>query len=107
MLVKIMKALESIPEGSGTMMDNTLIVYTSNNAEKQHSDGEQWPFVLLGNAGGRFKTGQHTRIKNRPINDLYATFLHAAGAPVDRFNMDKNMANIHRSKIGPIEELLV
>ena len=106
MLVRIMKALEAIPEDAGTMMDNTLIVYTSNNAEKQHSDGEQWPFVLLGNAGGRFKTGRHTNLKNRPINDLYTTFLHAAGTPVDRFNMDKNLANIHRSKTGPIEELL-
>lgn len=106
MLVKLMKALEATPEGSGSMMDNTLIVYSSNNAEKQHSEGATWPFVLLGNAGGRFKTGQYTHIKERPINDLYATFLHGVGAPVDRFNMDKNMANLHRSKVGPIEELL-
>ncbi len=106
MLVKLMKALEATPEGSGSMMDNTLIVYSSNNAEKQHSGGETWPFVLLGNAGGRFKTGQYTHIKERPINDLYTTFLHGIGAPVDRFNMDKNMANLHHSKIGPITELL-
>lgn len=106
MLVRLMKALEATPEGSGTMMDNTLIVYSSNNAEKQHSEGATWPFVLLGNAGGRFKTGQYTNIKERPINDLYATFLHGVGAPVDRFNMDKNMANLHHSKVGPIEELL-
>jgi hypothetical protein len=62
--------------------------------------------VLLGNAGGRFKTGQYTCIKERPINDLYTTLLHGVGAPVDRFNMDKNMANLHHSVIGPIEELL-
>ncbi|MFT6179029.1 MAG: hypothetical protein ACJAQT_000910 [Akkermansiaceae bacterium] len=106
MLVKLMKSLEAIPEGSGSMMDNTLIVYTSNNGEKQHTDGSNWPFVLLGNAGGRFKTGQYTHIKDRPINDLYTTFLHGVGAPVDRFNMGKNMALIHQSKLGPIEELL-
>ena len=106
MLVKLMKALEATPEGPGSMMDNTLIVYSSNNAEKQHSGGETWPFVLLGNAGGRFKTGRYTNIKERPINDLYTTFLHGIGAPVDRFNMDKNMAALHHSKVGPIEELL-
>ena len=106
MLVKLMKALEAIPEGSGSMMDNTLIVYSSNNGEKQHTDGSNWPFVLLGNAGGHFKTGQYTHIKDRPINDLYTTFLHGVNAPVDRFNMDKNMANLHHSKLGPIEELL-
>jgi hypothetical protein len=106
MLVKLMKALEAIPEGPGSMMDNTLIVYTSNNADKQHTDGSNWPFVLLGNAGGRFKTGRYTHIEDRPINDLYTTFLHGVGAPVDRFNMGKDMALIHHSKLGPIEELL-
>lgn len=107
MLVKLMKALDAIPEGSGSMMDNTLIVYTSNNADKQHTDGSNWPFVLLGNGGGRFKAGQYTRMNGRPINDLYATFLHGVGTPVDRFNMDKKMASTYQSKLGPIEGLLV
>ncbi|MEN9671989.1 MAG: hypothetical protein RL553_254 [Planctomycetota bacterium] len=106
MLVKLMKALEAIPEGAGSMMDNTLIVYSSNNGKEQHTDGSNWPFVLLGNGGGRFKTGQYTHVKERPINDLYTTFLRGVGAPVDGFNLDKNMANLTHSKLGPIEELL-
>ena len=106
MLVKLMKVLEAIPEGTGSMMDNTLIVYSSNNGKEQHTDGSNWPFVLLGNGGGRFKTGQYTHVKERPINDLYTTFLRGVGAPVDRFNLDKNMANLTHSKLGPIEELL-
>ena len=106
MLVKLMKSLEAIPEGSGTMMDNTLIVYGSNNGDKQHTNGTNWPFVLLGNGGGHFKTGQYTHVNDRPLNDLYTTFLHGIGKPVDRFNMNKSMGNIHKSKLGPIESLL-
>jgi hypothetical protein len=107
MLVKLMKELESMPEGDGTMMDNTLIVYTSNNADKQHTSGANWPFILLGNCSGRIKTGQYTRLDGkRPINALYTTLLHAIGAPRDRFNMDKTIANLHDSKVGPIEELM-
>jgi hypothetical protein len=107
MLVKLMEELESMPEGNGTMMDNTLIVYTSNNADKQHTGGENWPFILLGNCSGRIKTGQFTQIAGkRPINALYATLLHAIGAPRDRFNMGKNIAGVHDAKIGPIEELM-
>jgi hypothetical protein len=107
MLVKLMKALEAMPEDGGTMMDNTLIVYTSNNAEKQHTNGANWPFILLGNCGGSIKTGQMTQLDGkRPINALYATLLHAIGAPCDRFNMDKNIAGMHDPKVGPIEELL-
>ena len=107
MLVKLMEALESMPEGNGTMMDNTLIVYSSNNADKQHTTGADWPFMLLGNCSGRIKTGRYTRLDGRrPINDLYTTLLHAIGAPRDRFNMDKNSAGMYDSKAGPIEELM-
>jgi hypothetical protein len=37
---------------------------------------------------------------------LYTTLLHAVGAPVDRFNMEKNLAPTYHSKAGPIENLL-
>ncbi|MEQ8789204.1 MAG: DUF1552 domain-containing protein [Pirellulaceae bacterium] len=107
MLVKLMQQLESMPEGDGTMMDNTLIVYTSNNADKQHTGGENWPFILLGNCSGRIKTGRFTQLDGkRPINALYTTLLHAIGAPCDRFNMDKNLAGVHDTQVGPIEELM-
>jgi hypothetical protein len=106
MLIKMVKELESMPEGDGTMMDNTLIVYTSNNADKQHTSGANWPFILIGNPGGPLKTGRFTQMAKRPINDLYATLLHAVGAPVDRFNMEKSLAPTYHSKAGPIENLL-
>ena len=107
MLVKLMQELESTPEGDGTMMDNTLIVYTSNNADNQHSTGANWPFMLLGNSSGQFKTGQFTQLDGRrPINALYATLLHAIGAPCDRFNMDGKQASQLDTKVGPIEEIL-
>jgi hypothetical protein len=37
MLVRMMEAFDSVPEGSGTMMDHTLIVYTSNNADNANN----------------------------------------------------------------------
>jgi hypothetical protein len=107
MLVKIMDALDSIPEGSGTMMDHTLIVYTSNNADKQHTNGANWPVMLLGNFDGAFKTGCFTQLSGkRPINALYTSILRAAGANVDRFNMDEKLAKKFDSHNGPIKELL-
>ena len=107
MLVKIMKALESIPEGSGTMMDHTLIVYTSNNADKQHTNGANWPVVLLGNFDGAIKTGRFTQLDGkRPINSLYASILRAAGVNCDRFNMSEQIARKHDSSTGPLSEVL-
>ncbi len=109
MLVKIMQELESIPEDGGTMMDNTLIVYTSNNADKQHTNGATWPVMLLGNFDGRFKTGRFTQLDGkRPINALYASILQATtGKSVERFNMNEKMAKKFDSSVGPLKEVLV
>jgi len=107
MLVRIMETLESVPEGSGTMMDHTLIVYTSNNADKQHTDGANWPDMLLGNCGRIFKTGCFTQLDGkRPINSLYATLLRAAGQNIERFNMTEQLARKFDDKAGPLSEVL-
>jgi hypothetical protein len=108
MLVRIIEALESVPEGSGTMMDHSLIVYTSNNADKQHTNGANWPVMLLGNFDGAFKTGCFTQLDGtRPINALYTSILRASGVECDRFNMSENMAAEFDSGTGPLKEILV
>ena len=107
MLVRIMEKLESVPEGSGTMMDNTLIVYTSNNADKQHTNGANWPVMLLGDLDGAFKTGCFTQLDGkRPINALYVSLLRAAGQNIDRFNMNDQLAKKFDSGNGPLKEVL-
>jgi hypothetical protein len=108
MLAKLIQELESVPEGSGTMMDNTLIVYTSNNADYQHTSGKNWPVMLLGNYDGTFKTGCFTQLDGkRPLNALYTSILRASGVEVDRYNMSEKMAVKFDSGTGPLKEILV
>ena len=122
----LLKRLSELPEDGGTMLDNTLVVFTSDSANRQHTHGENWPFVLLGNLGGRIKTNQlvvYPIAKDSPtysgtdnrvmtagadnptINALYNTLLHAFAAPRDHFNLigadQKNP-----SLAGPLRELL-
>ena len=107
MLVKLMQELESVPEGSGTMMDNTLIVYTSNNADYQHTSGKNWPVMLLGNYDGAFKTGCFTQLDGkRPLNALYTSILRASGVEMDRYNMSEKMAAKFDSGTGPLKEVM-
>jgi len=107
MLVRLMEELESVPEGSGTMMDNTLIVYTSNNADRQHTSGANWPVMLLGNCGGIFKSGCFTQLDGkRPINALYATLLETVGVSRQRYNMSEKMAKRYDSGSGVLKEIL-
>ena len=89
------------------MMDNTVIVYTSNNADSQHTSGANWPVMLLGNFDGAFKTGCFTQFDGtRPINALYASLLEAAGRSCERFNMTEQLAKKFDSGNGPLSEVL-
>jgi hypothetical protein len=109
-LLRFVRALEAIPEGDGTMMDNTVIVYTSDAAEAQHSTGHLWPFLLVGNLGGRIASGQYIRYPvspkqgSRTINALYCSLLHAAGVPRDHFNLFGSLEKL--DQLGPLPELM-
>jgi len=107
----LVKRLESVPEGDGTMMDNTVIVYTSDAAETHHSTGNEWPFVLIGDLGGQIRSGRFLEYPafgdsgNRSINALYCSLLHAAGHPREHFNLNGPIREVDRP--GPLSELLV
>lgn len=67
--------------------------------------------MLLDNLGGKFRTGRYIHypiddqiLGSRTINALYATLLHAAGAPRDRFNLAGSLKDLDRA--GPSPELL-
>lgn len=116
LLNRLMHRLDAVPEGDGTMLDNTLIVYLSDAAEGHHSRCWEWPFVVIGDLGGRLKSGEkgsgrflgfprYGNPGHRTINGLYNTFLHAAGAPRDDFgHEDIGLKDLDQS--GPLGELL-
>ncbi len=86
-IADLARRLDSVPEGEGTMLDNTAIVYLSDAAEGHHSRCWEWPFVVLGNLGGRLKTDgrylcypKYGEPGHRTVANLYTSFLHAAGA---------------------------
>jgi hypothetical protein len=113
-IARVATRLRAIPEGDGSMLDNTLIVYLSDAAEKHHGSCVEWPFLLLGglgarwrkHAGGRYlqypgygKTNHHT------IANFYNTLLHAVGQPQDKFGrFDLNLDSAMQR--GPLAELL-
>ena len=110
MIAGLIERLKAVPEGDGTMMDNTVIVYTSDAAETHHSTGREWPFVLIGDLGQRLRTGRFIEYPafgepgSRSINALYCSLLHAAGAPRAHFNLTGPIKEVDRP--GPLEEIL-
>jgi len=113
LIARLMKKLEAVPEGEGTMLDNTVIVYLSDAAESHHSRCGQWPFVILagkssGIRGGRYVDYPHYSADgHREIGNLYTTFLKAAGEDRAYFGVRDPMLKGSARGDGPLPELLV
>jgi hypothetical protein len=63
--------LKSIPEGDGTVFDNTCLVYTHEHAEANPHKNSGMALLIAGRAG-RLATGMHTKMTGT-IGDLYLT----------------------------------
>ena len=111
-LARFLKTLESIPEGDGSMLDNTLVVYLSDSAEGHHPVCHEWPFVLIGDLGGRLKLGNrylrypwYGKTGHRTINSLYLSLLHSVGERKESFGL-KDSAILDLNQDGPLTEIM-
>ena len=105
--------LNAVPEGDGTMLDNTMIVYLSDMADAHHSSRRNWPFIVVGGRNHRLKTtGRYLRYPaygnngHKTIGNWYNTILHATGQPInDHFGqVDSQLRDLDLK--GPLSELL-
>lgn len=112
LIARMMKKLDAVTEGEGTMLDNTTIVYLSDAAEGHHSRCWEWPFVLFpaknsGMKGGRYVEYPYWGIDgHREIGNLYTTFLHVVGEHRDYFGIHDPMLKGRATGNGPLEALL-
>jgi hypothetical protein len=82
-LADFMTKLKSIPEGSGTLFDNTLIVWTTDFGNEVHG-GLNVPFVLLGGAQNKFRMGRYLNVSTGPLNDKYPGNAVSTYAPTNQ-----------------------
>jgi hypothetical protein len=77
--------LQATPDGDGTLLDHSLIVYgggMGNGNLHRHTD---LPCLLAGKLGGQFKTGRHTAYpENTPMTNLLVTILDKAGVHIEK-----------------------
>lgn len=112
LIADLMKKLEAVPEGDGTMLDNTVVVYLSDAAEGHHSRCREWPFVLIpgkntGLQGGRYiDYPYYGNDGHREFGNLYTTLLHAVGDEREYFGVHDALLNGNSVGDGPLPELL-
>jgi len=72
------------PEGEGTMLDNTVVLWAKEMGDSRAHVCTDVPFVLAG-AGGCFKLGQYLSFEGEPHNKLMVSLCHAMGLSNDSF----------------------
>ena len=85
-LAYLAKRLSETPEpgGGGSLLDNTLIVWTNELGKGNSHTLDNIPFVLVGN-GLDFKMGRSLKFGEVPHNRLLLSLAHGFGHRIDRF----------------------
>ena len=90
---EFLEALNSIPEGDGTLLDHCLVLAHSDCSIAKAHAVEGIPVMIAGNAGGRVRTGFHLAGKADPITRIGLTVQQAMGLQLERWgamSMDTN-----------------
>ena len=87
--------LKNTPEGDGTLLDRTVVLYGSSNSQTHVN--LNYPLVLAGGRGLGFGHGRYLRFgDDAPMANLFVTILGSLGLPVEGF----------ADSTGPLEQVL-
>lgn len=103
-LADLLTMLKSVPEGEGTLFDNTVVLWCGQIGYGSH-DLAILPWVICGSVGGYFKPGRYIKYAKNPSssrglphNNLFVSLANAMGITTSTFG---NPA----CSTGPLEKL--
>ncbi|MCH9685084.1 MAG: DUF1552 domain-containing protein [Deltaproteobacteria bacterium] len=77
--------LKDIPEGDGTLLDNTMVLWVTENARSNNHSGNNMPYVIAGRAGGSLTPGRFLTYDSVPHNQLLVSVCQAMGHGIEQF----------------------
>ena len=80
----MIKRMQSIREGDGTLLDNCIMMWGSGLEDGNKHARENLPFIVAGRGGGSINTGRFLPNVRGNQGDLLTTLLGCAGVPLDR-----------------------
>jgi hypothetical protein len=91
----LLNKLQSIPDGDGTLLDHSMILYGSAMSDgNQHNHGPL-PVILAGGASGALKGGRHLRHpKDTTMSNLLLAMLDKLSIPTEKFGDSTGMLQI-------------
>lgn len=106
--------LKAIPEGRGTMFDNTTIIYMPETGAGHHSPDTEAPMVIMSGKNSRLDiAGRYIRLPfhgtegHKTLSNWYTTLLNAYGNPIKHYgDLDLTMQRNRLQQEGAIKQLM-
>ncbi len=89
-LAYLASRLDAMPEGDGTVLDHSCLMFTSSMWSGTKHDASKLPVVLAGGLGGTLPTGRVLDYRdkgddNRKLCSMYLSIMDRMGVKLDRF----------------------
>ena len=106
--------LKSIPEGNGTIFDNTTIIYMPETGAGHHGPDTEAPMVLVTGKNSKLDlAGRYIRLPfhgtegHKTLSNWYTTLLNAYGNPIEHYgDLDLTMQRDRLKQKGAIDRFL-
>ena len=93
----LLERLKGIPEGEGTLLDHSMIVYGSGIGDGNRHNHDDLPILLCGRGRGTIKPGRHVVYEHgTPLNNLYLSML-------DRVEARRESLGDSTGRLGQLE----
>jgi hypothetical protein len=86
LLTYLLEKLDSLPDGDGSLLDNSVVLYGSGMSDGNEHNHNPLPVLLAGRAGGTLEGGRHLRHDpDTSMSNLLLALLHKLGIEHDSF----------------------
>ena len=113
-ITTLVTKLKEIPEGNGTMFDNTTIVYMPETGAGHHGPDTEAPMVIMSGKNSKIDiAGRYIRLPfhgtegHKTLSNWYTTLLNAYGNPIEHYgDLDLVMQRKRLDQVGAIDRFL-
>jgi hypothetical protein len=95
MMSYLIAKLKATPDGDGSLLDHSMVLYGSGMGNSNQHDHEDLPIVLIGGASGRLKGGRHLAFPFKTtMSNLLLAMLDKFGIRLEKFGDSTGMLEI-------------
>src|SRR5262249_27625048 len=90
-----LQKLASTPDGDGTLLDHSMILYGSGMSNSNIHLPRNLPLAIFGSGAGQIKSDRHLVFApGTPVTNLQLTLIEKMGVPITRFGDSTGALNL-------------